>query len=1519
MTNADDPEPILEWTGERYVPEVSGNIRLEHLHRYLLARELSRGRRILDIACGEGYGSGMLSEVASAVVGIDIVPQVVEHARRRYQRPNLSFAAGSCTAIPLTDQSIDVVVCFETLEHHDQHDAMISELRRVLRPDGLIVISSPNRTEYSEIPGYENPFHVRELDQGEFVALLRSQFTNTHLIGQRIRAGSVVGPVDSDENTSFLSFEDRRASEDHDGTPSRLAGLTTPLYLIGVASNAQLPRIPVGIFDGGQFVWAIDHRAAVASAREQTEAASWDQTHAFLEGQLDQERARGVSLEAQVTVAERHLRVAGEQLADATSSLESERARVSELRMALKAAEAQSALAQEQRAAALAIEAHLRSERDALFAEVRLMEESHSWSVTRPLRAIRRYTDRGFAGARRITSDVTRAVYRGLPIEHGTKRAIKGAVFRAAPWLVRHTTAYGAWQRQLAPASAPEPVAAAAEPEGHIGVDVIPIAPTAASAAVPVRRFDEHAIRYEPFALQSVDTRIKAIAFYLPQFHPIPENDSWWGKGFTEWHNVSRGRPRFPGHYQPHMPGELGFYDLRLLDVQRRQIELARAYGLHGFCYHHYWFGGKRLLRRPLDQLLDNPDLDFPFCLCWANENWTRRWDGLDHEVLIAQEHSADDDLAFIRDIEPALGDRRYISINGRPLLIVYRPGLLPDPSATVARWRTYRRAAGLPDLFLVSAQGFDRRDPRDWGFDAAVEFAPNNMPVPRINGEVAGIDPHFEGTIFAYGDLVATSRSYQSPDGYPLFRAVAPMWDNEARRQGRGTVFAGSTPALYQEWLENACRHTDEHMGPDKPFVFINAWNEWAEGAHLEPDRAHGYAYLRATANALRQFPATDEQPTVVIVSHDAYFHGAQRLALRLAGELKDELGYKVEIILRGPGPLTPEFERVGRVHDFSPATSTPEGRLRIAQDLRQRGARLALCNTSVVGDIVEVLRTVGFKIVSMIHELPGLISHYGLQPSVASIAEHADRVVFPARVVRDHFMELTGMPPEKGVVRPQGLLRPNRLGDNRELARHDIRTTLGVPSDAAVALGLGFADRRKGIDLFVETGLLVIAQRPDTHFVWVGHHDAEAFDQARRRIAEAGCESAFHFPGLVEAPDAFFAGADVFLLTSREDPFPLVVLDALDAALPIVAFKGGGGFVELLERDCGFLVPYLDVEAMAEAVVEILEDPSEGRRLGAVGKAIIASEFSFRSYARELVELAQGPRVSVIVPNYNYAHHLPARLRSILSQTYRPHEIIFLDDCSTDDSIPVARSILESSPVPFKIISNQSNQGVYRQWLRGLSEASGDLVWIAEADDDCSPLLLEQLVPTFAEPGVTLAYCQSKQIDVNGRELASDYLAWTADVDAAKWNRAFIRRGVDEVRDSLAIKNTIPNVSAVLMRRPDLRAIETQLLSLRNAGDWFVYVHLLEAGDVAFIPEVLNYHRRHAGSVTIGQGGLNLMRETMVVQRYIEDRHELPPEVQGKRDAHLQSTYEYLGLHRDGPASYVDHESLREATLEG
>jgi hypothetical protein len=347
-------------------------------------------------------------------------------------------------------------------------------------------------------------------------------------------------------------------------------------------------------------------------------------------------------------------------------------------------------------------------------------------------------------------------------------------------------------------------------------------------------------------------TDIKAIAYYLPQFHPIPENDRWWGKGFTEWTNVTRARPVFRGHHQPQLPTDLGFYDLRLPQVREEQATLARKYGLHGFCYYYYWFNGKRLLELPLEEMLRTGKPDFPFCICWANENWTRRWDGAESEILIEQKHSEESDQAFIRDAIPILKDRRYIKMGEAPLLLVYRPGILPHAQRTTEIWRERCRAAGIPEVHLCAVQSFGLTDPRPLGFDSAVEFPPHGLSAAEIGREIEDLDPEFAGKVYDYREVVKQALT-QPRAPYRQFRSVMAGWDNSARRGKNAHIFAYATPTEYELWLRALIALTKAAHPPAERFVFINAWNEWAEGAHLEPDQQFGYGFLEATSRALR------------------------------------------------------------------------------------------------------------------------------------------------------------------------------------------------------------------------------------------------------------------------------------------------------------------------------------------------------------------------------------------------------------------------------------------------------------------------------------------------------------------------------------------------------------------------------------------------------------------------------------------------------------------------------------------
>jgi hypothetical protein len=368
------------------------------------------------------------------------------------------------------------------------------------------------------------------------------------------------------------------------------------------------------------------------------------------------------------------------------------------------------------------------------------------------------------------------------------------------------------------------------------------------------------------------DTPMRTIALYLPQFHTIPENDAWWGGGFTEWENVRRGRPLFPGHEQPHVPTGLGYYDLRDAGVRRAQADMAKAYGIDGFCYYHYRFGEKTLLEEPFREVLRSGEPDFPFCLCWANENWTRRWDGGERQILIAQEYSAENDRRFIRELIPAFKDPRYMRVAGAPLLLVYKTADMPDPRGSAAIWRRAVREAGLGDIYLVRVENYAFRltnflrrrapSPEEIGFDAALEFAPfweqtgpalldlaeATLPAGRVPRGV---------TVFDYERCVRAMMARPRPR-YPLFRSVFPRWDNTARRKHGAAIFVNASPAKYADWLSAMARYTRTTFRDDEQLLFINAWNEWGEGCHLEPDEAHGMAYLEATKAALNPLAGT-------------------------------------------------------------------------------------------------------------------------------------------------------------------------------------------------------------------------------------------------------------------------------------------------------------------------------------------------------------------------------------------------------------------------------------------------------------------------------------------------------------------------------------------------------------------------------------------------------------------------------------------------------------------------------------
>lgn len=367
--------------------------------------------------------------------------------------------------------------------------------------------------------------------------------------------------------------------------------------------------------------------------------------------------------------------------------------------------------------------------------------------------------------------------------------------------------------------------------------------------------------------------KIRPIAIYLPQYHPIPENDKAWGKGFTEWTNVKKAKPLFKDHFQPHIPHrDFGYYDLRDPSVLQKQADLAHDFGIAGFAFYHYWFDGKRLLETPLDNMLQSDSYDFPFLYIWANENWTRKWDGADNEVIIKQNHCLEDDEKHIRFLcEKVFTNKNYIKIEGKCVFALYKPFLLPNPTATVALWRKVAAEYGI-DLYCCHMVFSYTPEQQELirGFDAVIDFEPFGIRRTSLGKEIER--NRLEKTTFLHRVILKLSRTFFNKGklfkfqynvldyewlqqkqkslkdySFKIFPGIVPGWDNTARRKNDpALVLTNSTPQLFKQWLQNLIKDFTPYS-KEENLLFINAWNEWAEGNHIEPDEKFGTQYLEA------------------------------------------------------------------------------------------------------------------------------------------------------------------------------------------------------------------------------------------------------------------------------------------------------------------------------------------------------------------------------------------------------------------------------------------------------------------------------------------------------------------------------------------------------------------------------------------------------------------------------------------------------------------------------------------------
>lgn len=617
-------------------------------------------------------------------------------------------------------------------------------------------------------------------------------------------------------------------------------------------------------------------------------------------------------------------------------------------------------------------------------------------------------------------------------------------------------------------------------------------------------------------------------------------------------------------------------------------------------------------------------------------------------------------------------------------------------------------------------------------------------------------------------------------------------------------------------------------------------------------------------------------ESGTIIIVSHDAEVGGAQQVVLTFAEWLLESTKYDVKLVVMRGGMWTERFQRTAPTFNIADASAdrTPE---ELGQDLAAwagPGVKAVFMNSVASGGFLRHW-PMATPVVSFIHELPKIIAMF--KDEFALILDRAQTIIGGSEAVcemlrRDHGVQ------EERLGRVYGFIEARWRSDFVDPAmKQAAKQALGLEGDDVLITASGVMHWRKSPDIFVEVADRV-ARRigPSAKFVWIGggpdHRACEQLAAAR------GLSGVFKVTGHVPDIVPYLKAADIFVLPSEEDPFPLACLYAEAACAPVVCFEDAGGIPELVRRGCGKAVPFGDVEAMAEAVVDYILNPGARAYDGTIGQEIVAQELTIAATGPQLLDhirRAAGlkPHVTVVVPNYNCAPYLEERLSSIDRQSFQDFELILLDDKSTDESLPILERWSRRRPGVSLILNDQNSGSPFVQWLRGVEAAESDLIWMAEADDFCDPRLLEELVASFEDGNVNLGYVKSVPVDAQGTVLGDYEGLYLNRIQPGRWRSSYVATDHEEANFGLGIANCIPNASSMMFRRfkPEPEFVE-QVTAMRLCGDWYFYLRAMRGGLVAYTARPFNFHRRHPQTVTSQtEGSLRYFDEFAVTRDYV------------------------------------------------
>lgn len=883
------------------------------------------------------------------------------------------------------------------------------------------------------------------------------------------------------------------------------------------------------------------------------------------------------------------------------------------------------------------------------------------------------------------------------------------------------------------------------------------------------------------------ERRIKAIAFLLPQFHPVPENDRWWGRGFTEWNNVIRARPLFRSHYQPRLPRDLGFYDLRQPETQAHQARLAQDHGVFGFCYYYYWFDGKKMLNAPIEQMLSSGQPDHPFCVCWANENWSRNWDGQERHVLLKQNYSLESNRELIREFITMMKDRRYIRHNGRPVLVVYRIRVIPNWLETAAMWRQECREAGIGEIHLCAVRfGLEPLDgpPEEFGVDSYVMFPPHETVREDIRGEVRHLHGDFKGEIFSYdavwqGDLARFEEGYP----WPVHRGVMMGWDNTARRLKDARIFHGATPLKFRAWLDGIVAQEDQHNPERESLLFINAWNEWAEGTTLEPDIRFADSYLRAVRSVLgeRVAPWQKKSGDAPALTAPARLKSKVVTPTTQATPLNTPVRHEGKAEAKAGKPTILLCAHISGHMLFGGERSF----LDIITTLHGLGYNLVVClpsgnNKDYIEDISQYAEAIyvfrypqwhsrreidqylllNFSDIIAAHDISLVYANtiVLLEPLIAAKRMNRLRLIHARELVsldaplQEH-MQMTAEEAVSDVFARSDFVIGNSRATYNLFARHD--RTFYVPNAVKVEdfamdnivgekIRFGIVSSnipKKGVADFIEVARYCAGRTDKAEFVVIGPEN----DYISALKQETNLPGNLTFAGYSDTPAGAMQSINVLLsLSNFAESFGRTVTEAMAAGRPVIAYEWGAVPELINHGETGYLVPYRDPEAAARAVLDLCAAPDRIVEMGTRGRAAVTRNYSYDVMKQNLKRamttifskatlkrlglpalsikpMARG--VTVVIPVYNAFDEVDACLESVLKHTRcEVARVLVIDDGSTDERIRGLLAGYENRP-GVTVVYNDANMGYTRTVNKGIGLAGTDDVILLNSDALVTP----------------------------------------------------------------------------------------------------------------------------------------------------------------------------------------------------